>query len=238
MIVWHYYDIKDGTFYDPWQGCRQVFSFDVTKGDTVESRLAVTWGKATVAAATGIPTSAFRFPLTDYADDIITAFKTSEQRADEDDLTLAGSGFYSASTWHTIGYGCISTRYVWPLATTGGLFCFEYALLKSSAVTMRLPSGVIPLWAEVPVPVYVGDEASAPTSTTGALYSGTVTAGTNTATITVAGMTATGTVVPILYNAPFSTTIRATCQSGSVLVTLGGVAPSNTTVKVKVESLA
>ena len=105
-------------------------------------------------------------------------------------------------------------------------------------VTMRLPSGVIPLWAEVPVPVYVGDEASAPTSTTGALYSGTVTAGTNTVTITVAGMTATGTVVPILYNAPFSTTIRATCQSGSVLVTLGGLAPSNTTVKVKVESLA
>jgi hypothetical protein len=237
MIAWHYYDIKDGSFYDPHNGNRRVFGFDLPKGVTVTAHLAVTWGKATLAAATGIPTSAFRFPLTDYADDIVCAFKTLENRDDEGDVALAGSGFYN-DTWHELGYGCITSRYVWPNDTTGGKFLHEYVLLKDSAATMRVPSGIIPFFAEVPIPVYIGDEASAPVSITGALYSGTVLAGASTVTITVAGMTATGTVIPILYNAPFGTSIRATCQSGSVLVTLGGLAPADTTVKVKVESLS
>jgi hypothetical protein len=237
MILWHYLNMKTGFFYDPFAYNRRVFGFDVPKGVTVTAHLAATWGEATVAAATGIPTSAYRFPLTDYADDIVAAFKTQANRDSEGDITIAGSGFY-ADTWHNLGYGTISTRYVWPHDTTGGTFVHEYSLIKDDAITMRLPSGIIPLYAEVPIPVYLGDEASAPTSVTGALFSGTVLAGANTATITVAGMTATGTVVPILYNSAFSTSIRATCQAGSVLTTLGGLAPVNTTVKVKVESLA
>jgi hypothetical protein len=237
MILWHYLNMKTGFFYDPFNYNRRVFGFDVPKGVTVTAHLAVTWGEATIAAATGIPTSAYRFPLTDYADDIVCAFKTLEQRDDESDVTLAGSGFYD-DTWHELGYGCITSRYVWPNDTVGGRFLHEYVLLKSGAVTMRFPSGIIPMWAEVPVPVYIGDEASAPVNVTGAIYSGTVAAGASTATITVAGMTATGTVIPILFNASFGTSIRATCQTGSVLVTLGGIAPAATTVKVKVESLS
>ena len=211
MILWSYYDIKSGEgtgFYNPFRYQRDVFGIEVPKGVTVTAHLAVTWGKATIDAATGIPTAAYRFSLADYADDIVAAFKTIANRDDEGDITVAGSGFY-ADTFHNISYGCITTRYVWPLDTLGGTFVHEYALIKDEAITMRLPSGRIPLYAEVPVPVYLGDEASAPTSVTGSLFSGTVAAGASTATITVAGMTATGTVVPILYNSSFSTTVTS-----------------------------
>lgn len=173
--IWAYYDVYSRSFYNPRKSGRDVFGFALPRLDWVRLRLATTLGRAKIDATTGIPTSTYRYSITDYTSSLF-ALKSLTHYLQDADGSLAftnGGGFDTSDTgWHGAASCCVTfAPIVVPLTVDSDKYQIDLVLLKTNQRWTLRPetNEALAPWCYVQRDVYTGTESNAPAGLPGGL---------------------------------------------------------------------